>query len=173
MDDLAADPAWVLPVDSLGLRCRLRRRPRRYPDGMVEAHADRVLPVPASQAFEEATDLPRADWLPAVRRLRHLGGPARGVGARYHAEVDVPGHRLHGVLVCTELAAPHRAVYVLEGGLDLVIVVAVAPAGQGCRVELQVRYTIGGLAGRALERVTIGPTRREMVHALTTLAGRF
>ncbi len=140
---------------------------------MVEAHADRVLPVPASQAFEAATDLTRADWLPAVRQLRHLGGPGRGVGARYQAEVDVPGHRLHGVLVCTQLEAPRRAVYVLEGGLELAIVVAVHPAGQGCRVELQVRYTIGGLAGRALERATIGPARREIVHALTALAGRF
>jgi hypothetical protein len=97
---------------------------------MVEAHADKDLPVPASQAFEEATDLTRADWLPAVRRLRHIGGPARGVGACYQAEVDVPGHRLHGVLVCTELETPRRAVYVLEGGLDLAIVMAVHPAGQ-------------------------------------------
>lgn len=140
---------------------------------MVEAQADRFLPIPAARAFEEATDLTRAEWLPAVRRLRHLGGPARGVGARYQAEVEVPGHRLHGVLVCTELEAPRRAVYELEGGLDLAIVVAVQPAGQGCRVELRVRYAIGGLAGRALERATIGPARREMVHALATLASRF
>jgi len=140
---------------------------------MVEAHADTVLPVPAWQAFEEATDLTRADWLPAVRRLRHIGGPVRGVGARYQAEVDVPGHRLHGVLVCQELETPRRAVYVLERGLDLAIVVAVHAAEQGCRLELQVRYTIGGFAGRAVERATIGPARREIVHALATLATRF
>src|SRR5262245_8332079 len=114
---------------------------------MVEAHADTVLPVPPSRAFEEATDLTRADWLPAVRRLRHIGGPVRGVGARYEAEVDVPGYRLHGVLVCQELEAPRRAVYVLERGLDLEIVIAVHPADHGCRVELGVRYTIGGFAG--------------------------
>ncbi len=140
---------------------------------MVEAHADRILPVPASQAFEEATDLTRADWLPAVRRLLHIGGPVRGIGARYQAEVDVPGHRLHGVLVCTELETPRRAVYVLEGGLDLAIVVTVHPAGQGCRFGLQVSYAIGGFAGPALERATIRPARREIVRALTTLAGRF
>src|SRR6266536_2812203 len=125
---------------------------------MVEAHADTFLPVPASRAFEEATDLTRADWLPAVRRLRHVGGPVRGVGARYEAEVDVPGRRLHGVLVCQELQPPRRAVYGLESGLDL---------------EMRIRYTIGGLAGRAVERATIGPARREIVRALTTLAGRF
>jgi hypothetical protein len=141
---------------------------------MVEAHADTVLPVSPSQAFEEATDLTRADWLPAVHRLRHVGGPVRGVGARYEAEVDVPGHRLHGVLVCQELETPRRAVYVLESGLDLTIVVAARPADQGCRLELSVRYTIGGgLAGRAMERATIGPARREIVRALATLATRF
>lgn len=140
---------------------------------MAEARADTALPVPCSQAFEEATDFTRADWLPAVRRLRHIGGPVRGVGARYEAEVGVAGQRLHGVLVCRELEPPRRAVYVLESGLDLTIVVAAHPADQGCRLELQVRYAIGGLAGRAVERATIGPARREIVHALTTLAARF
>jgi hypothetical protein len=108
-----------------------------------------------------------------VRRLRHIGGPVHGVGARYQAEVDVPGHRLHGVLVCQELETPRRAVYVLESGLDLAIVVTVHPAERGCRLELHVRYTIGGFAGRALERATIGPARREIVRALATLATRF
>jgi Polyketide cyclase / dehydrase and lipid transport len=140
---------------------------------MVEARADTLLPVPPSRAFEEATDLTRADWLPAVRQLRHVGGPVHGVGARYQAEVEVPGHRLHGVLVCRELEPPRRAVYVLERGLDLSIVITAAPADGGCRLELQVRYTIGGLAGRALERATIGPARREINNALTTLAARF
>ncbi len=140
---------------------------------MVEARADTILPVPASQAFEEATDLTRADWLPAVRRLRHIGGPVRGVGARFEAEVDVPGHRLHGVLVCQEFVPPRRAVYELEGGLDLAIDVTVQPAERGCRLELRVRYAVGGFAGRAVERATIGPARREIAHALTTLATRF
>jgi hypothetical protein len=140
---------------------------------MVEAHADTVLPVSAPQAFEEATDLERADWLPAVRRLRHTGGPVRGVGARYQAEVDVPGHRLHGELVCQEYEIPRRAVYVLERGLDLAIEVVVWPVERGCRLELRIRYTVGGFAGRAVERATIGRARREIVRALSTLAGRF
>jgi hypothetical protein len=38
---------------------------------------------------------------------------------------------------------------------------------------LQVRYAVGGLAGRAVERATIGPARREIVRALSTLAARF
>jgi hypothetical protein len=139
---------------------------------MVEARTDKILSVPAARAFEEATDLTRADWLPAVRRLRHIGGPVRGIGARYEAEVDVPGHRLHGVLVCQELDAPRRAVYELESGLDLAIVVSVQPADQSCRVELYIRYTIGGFAGRAMELATIGPARQGIVRALDTLAGR-
>src|SRR6266498_2443468 len=132
---------------------------------MVEAQADTVLPVSASQAFEEATDFTRADWLPAVRSLRHVGGPASGVGARYEAEVAVAGQHLHGVLVCEELETPQRAVYRLEGGLDLTIVVEVSPASPGCRLELRVSYKIGGFAGGALERATIGPVRREIGRA--------
>src|SRR6266508_1679106 len=141
-------------------------------EDMVEAQADTVLPVSASQAFEEATDFTRADWLPAVRSLRHVGGPASGVGARYEAEVAVAGQHLHGVLVCEELETPQRAVYRLEGGLDLTIVVDVSPASPGCRLELRVSYKIGGFAGGALERATIGPVRREIVQALANLAGR-
>jgi hypothetical protein len=140
---------------------------------MVEAHADAFLPVPPERAFEEATDLERADWLPAVRRLRHAGGPVRGVGSRYQAEVDVPGYRLHGVLVCRELEAPRRAVWALERGLELEIAVTVDPADQGCRLELAIRYRIGGLAGRAVERATIGPARRQIDQALDNLAARF
>jgi hypothetical protein len=140
---------------------------------MVEAHAEAFLAVPAARAFEEATDLTRADWLPAVRRLRHVGGPVNGVGARYEAEVDVPGHTLHGVLVCRELDPPRRAVYVLDRGIDLTITIMVHPVGQGSRLELHVRYSIGGLAGRMMERATIGPARRETEQAVTNLAARF
>ena len=140
---------------------------------MAEAHADTILPVPAWRAFAEATDLARADWLPAVRRLQHIEGPISGVGARYEAEVDVPGHRLHGVLVCREFEAPRRAVYALERGLDLTIVVLAQPADSGCRLELRVSYTVGGLAGWAVERTTIGPVQRAVEQALATLATRF
>ncbi|HZD68162.1 MAG TPA: SRPBCC family protein [Actinomycetes bacterium] len=140
---------------------------------MAEAHADRLLPVSPSRAFEEATDLTRADWLPAVRSLQHVGGPAHGLGTRYEAEVAVAGQRLHGVLVCEELETPRRAVYRLEGGLDLTIAMTIMPAEQGCRMELRVRYAIGGFAGGALERATIGQVRREVVHALANLAARF
>jgi hypothetical protein len=92
-----------------------------------------------------------------------MGGPVHRVGGRYEAEVDVPGYRLHGVPVCKELEAPHRAVYALEHGLDLAIVITVHPADRGCRLELRTRYTLGGLAGRAVERATIGPARRQIV----------
>lgn len=139
---------------------------------MVEAHDEAFLPVPPSRAFEEATDLGRADWLPAVRRLRHAGGPVRGLGARYDAEVEVPGHTLHGVLVCRELEAPRRAVWALERGLDLEIAVTVEPDGGGSRLELSIRYSIGGLAGRVMERATIGPARLQIERALANLAAR-
>lgn len=140
---------------------------------MAEAHADIILPVSAWRAFEEATDLARADWLPAVRRLQHIDGPVSGVGARYQAEVDVPGHRLHGVLVCREFQPPRRAVYALERGLDLTIVVLAQPADPGCRLELRVSYAVGGLAGWAVERTTISQVRRAVEQALATLATRF
>src|SRR6266511_3485902 len=103
---------------------------------MVEAQADTVLPVSASQAFEEATDFTRADWLPAVRSLRHVGGPASGVGARYEAEVAVAGQHLHGVLVCEELGTPQRAIFFLYTVLFRTGVVEVSPASPRCRLEL-------------------------------------
>jgi len=38
---------------------------------MVEARADVTLPVPPEEAFAVVADIEHADWLPAIRRLRH------------------------------------------------------------------------------------------------------
>ena len=50
---------------------------------MIETRADVTLPVPPEEAFAVVADIEHADWLPAIRRLRHIGGPSSGVGARY------------------------------------------------------------------------------------------
>jgi hypothetical protein len=76
------------------------------------------------------------------------------------------------VLVCDELETPRRALYRLESGLDLTISITVEPADQSCRLELGVRFRIGGFAGGAMERATIRPVRREIVQALSNLAAR-
>ena len=58
---------------------------------MIEARADVTVPVGPAHAFEALSDLEHADWLPAVRGLRHIGGPKRGKGARYEVEAGETG----------------------------------------------------------------------------------
>ncbi|TMB50482.1 MAG: hypothetical protein E6J45_04170 [Chloroflexi bacterium] len=141
---------------------------------MVEARSDVILPVSPEAAFAAVSDLDHADWLPAVRGVRHIGGPSGGVGARYEVEAGFVGRHLRGVLVCRELSPPRRLVMVLEEGLDLTITVDVAAAGGGCSVEIAARYSVGSgpLAG-AVERASQGAARRETARACEQLAGRF
>lgn len=141
---------------------------------MVDARAQVTVPVPAADAFAAATDLAHADWLPAVRRLRHAGGPDRGPGSRYEVEVGMVGRHLRGVLVCRELVEPARAVYGLEDGLELSVTVEVTPVTGGCSVELRAVYSMReGPLGPALERASAGPARREVARAVEQLAARF
>lgn len=141
---------------------------------MIEARADVTLPVSPADAFAAATDMGQADWLPAVRGLRHVGGPASGVGARYEVEVGMVGRHLRGVLVCRELEAPSRAVYALEDGMELTVTIAVVPVGGGCRLEVAARYAVGGGPfGGAVERATVGAARHEVARAVENFAARF
>jgi hypothetical protein len=141
---------------------------------MIEARADVTLPVPPAEAFQAATDLRHADWLPAVRGLRHIGGPETGVGARYEVEVGIIGRHLKGVLVCRESEAPTRAVYALEEGMELSIVIAIKPQRGGCRMELVAAYAVGGGPfGGAVERATAGAARHEVARAVENFAARF
>jgi carbon monoxide dehydrogenase subunit G len=141
---------------------------------MIEARADVTLPVPPADAFAAATDMGNADWLPAVRGLRHAGGPVSGVGARYEVEVGIIGRHLRGVLVCREIDAPSRAVYALEDGMELTVTILVVPVGAGCRVEMSARYAVGGgPLGGAVERATSGAARHEVARAVENFASRF
>ncbi len=141
---------------------------------MIEARADVTLPVPADEAFAAATDLRHADWLPAVRGLRHVGGPETGVGARYEVEVGMIGRHLRGVLACRESQAPSRAVYALEEGMELSIVITITPQRGGCRLDLAARYAVGGGPfGGAVERATAGAARHEVARAVENFAARF
>ena len=141
---------------------------------MIETRADVTLPVPPDEAFAAISDLDHADWLPAVRGLRHVGGPKRGVGARYEVEVGFLGRHLKGVLVCEELEPPRRMVMALEKGLDLTITVGVKPVRGGCSVVIGAKYALGGGAfGRAMEVSSQGPARRETARACEQLAARF
>lgn len=141
---------------------------------MVEAKSDVTLPVPPAEAFAVIADLKHADWLPAVRGLRHVGGPAQGVGARYEVEVGAMGRHMRGVLVCKELRAPNRMVMVLEKGLDLKITADVRALRGGCKVEILARYSVGsGLLAGALERSSQPAARREVARACEQLAARF
>lgn len=132
------------------------------------------MPVPPEEVFEAATDLEHADWLPAVRGLRHLGGPAQGVGARYAVEVGLIGRHLSGVLVSREHDPPRRARYALEEGMDLTITIAVTPTAGGSTLELVAAYSVGGgpLSG-AVERASAGAARREVARAVEQFAARF
>lgn len=147
---------------------------RWYLAEMIEARADVALPVPPAEAFAAATDLDHADWLPAVKGLRHVGGPMQGLGARYEVEVGMIGRHLRGVLVCREYEPPARAVYSLEEGMELSIVISIRPVSGGCKVELTARYAVGGGPfGGAVERATAGAARHEVARAVETFAARF
>jgi len=141
---------------------------------MVETHSDVTLPVPPDEAFAAVSDLENADWLPAVRRLHHIGGPVAGAGARFEVEVGFLGKRLKGVLVCTELEPPVRMVLQLEEGFDLTLTASLRPVRGGCTVEIGARYSLGsGPLTRAVEMSSLGPARRETARACEQLAARF
>lgn len=141
---------------------------------MVETHSDVTLPVPPDEAFAAIADVEHADWLPAVRKLRHIGGPPSGSGARFEVEVGFLGKRLKGVLVCTELDPPKRMVLGLEEGFDLTITASVRAVRGGCSVEIGARYSLGGgPLSRAVEMSSLGPARRETARACEQLASRF
>ena len=141
---------------------------------MIETRADVTLPVPPEEAFAVVADIEHADWLPAIRRLRHIGGPSSGVGARYEVEAGLVGRHLRGVLVCTELTPPTRMVLTLEEGLDLTLEVTIRNVVGGCRVVMSARYSVSGrpFAG-AVELASQGPARRETARACEQLAARF
>ncbi len=140
---------------------------------MIEASATATLPVPPKQAFAVVSDISNADWLPAVRGVRHLGGPKRGVGARFEVEAGMVGRHLRGVLLVKEMEEPHRMVLVLEEGLDLTITIDVTPARAGSKLRVEARYSVGGAFGGAVERASQPAARREVARAVEQLAARF
>ncbi|MGI8847650.1 MAG: SRPBCC family protein [Candidatus Dormibacteria bacterium] len=140
---------------------------------MVEARSDVIVPATAKEAYAAVSDLEHADWLPAVRGLRHVGGPKKGVGARYEVEAGLVGRHLRGVLVCEEATPPERLVMVLEEGLELTISVGIAEVDGGCRVELAAAYSVGGMFSGAVDRASLGAARREVSRACEQLAARF
>jgi carbon monoxide dehydrogenase subunit G len=140
---------------------------------MIEASASATLPVTPKRAFAVVSDISDADWLPAVRGVRHLGGPERGVGARFEVEAGMVGRHLRGVLVVRELDDPRKMVLVLEEGLDLTITIEVKVARSGCTLRVEARYSVGGTFGGAVERASQPAARREVARAVEQLAARF
>jgi carbon monoxide dehydrogenase subunit G len=140
---------------------------------MIEASASATLPVPQKRAFAVVSDISNADWLPAVRGVRHLGGPKRGVGARFDVEAGMVGRHLRGVLLVSEMDEPRKMVLVLEEGLDLTITIEVSPARSGCTLRVAARYSVGGALGGAVERASQPAARREVARAVEQLAARF
>jgi carbon monoxide dehydrogenase subunit G len=140
---------------------------------MIEASASATLPVPAARAFAVVSDISNADWLPAVRGVRHVGGPKRGIGARFEVEAGLVGRHLRGVLLVKEMDEPHRMVLVLEEGLDLTVIVELTPARVGCKLRVEARYSVGGAFGGAVERASQPAARREVARAVEQLSARF
>ena len=140
---------------------------------MEAVSADVIVPVSIDEAFAVVSSLETADWLPAVRGLKHIGGPLRGAGARYEVEAGLVGRHMRGVLVCTELTEPVRCVLELEGEMELRITVAVDEVSGGARIELSARYSIGGFSGRAAELMSAPMARREAARAVEALSARF
>ncbi len=141
---------------------------------MIEVSADVTVPASPADAYAALLDLEHAAWLPAIRGLRHIGGPHQGVGARFEVEAGLIGRHLRGVLVCTEATSPRRTVVTLEEGLELTVTAVVAPTKGGCRVSLTARYTVGtGLTGAAVEHASVGAARREVARAVEQFAAQF
>mgnify|MGYP001443778339 CR=1 FL=1 len=141
---------------------------------MVEARSDVTVPAPPAEVFAVVSDMDHADWLPAVRRLRHAGGPKRGPGARYEVEVGALGRHLRGVLVCDVLDAPKRMVLSLEEGIELSIEVRVRAVRGGSTVDISAKYSVGsGPFSGAVERASQGAARREVARACEQLATHF
>lgn len=140
---------------------------------MIEASATATLPVPPIEAFEVVSDISHADWLPAVRGVRHVGGPDHGVGARFEVEAGLVGRHLRGVLMVKEVEEPNLLVLVLEDGLDLTVTVELAPARGGCKLRIEARYSVGGAFGGAVERASQPAARREVARAVEQLSARF
>src|SRR6202166_2832041 len=141
---------------------------------MIETRAEVTLPVPPEEAFAVVADIEHADWLPAIRRLRHISGPSGGVGPRYEGEAGLVGRHRRGVLVCSELIPPKRMVLTLEEGLDLTVEVTIRKVVGGCTVVMSARYSLSGrpFAG-AVGLGSQGPARRETARACEQLAARF
>jgi|SRR5450759_2506627 len=140
---------------------------------MIEASATAKLPVPAATAFAVVSDLSNADWLPAVRGVKHIGGPKNGVGGRFEVEAGMVGRHLRGVLLLKELEAPRRMVLVLEEGLDLTVTIDLKPLRAGCEVRVEARYSVGGAFGGVAERASQPAARREVARAVEQLSARF
>lgn len=141
---------------------------------MVNASADVTLPVDPGEAYAAILDLEDADWLPGVRRLRHIGGPREGEGARYEVEAGILGRHLRGVLTCTDATKPKQVVVELEEGLDLKITAKIRKVSGGCHLELAARYSVGGgPLGGVAERASQGAARREVARAVEQFAARF
>ncbi len=142
---------------------------------MIEASAAVAVPAAPAEVYAALSDLDGATWLPGVRRLRRVGGPRGGTGARYEVEARMLGRELRGVLVCREALEPEHIVMALEDGLDLTIEARVtAAAAASSRVTLTARYSVGGgLAARAVERASAAAARREVEHALERFAARW
>ena len=140
---------------------------------MIAESATAILPVPPVRAFGVVSDISNADWLPAIRGVRHVGGPESGVGARFEVEAGIIGRHLRRILVVEEIAAPERMVLALEEGLDLTVTIELKPVLGGCELRIEARYSVGGPFGGAVERASQGAARREVARALEQLAARF
>ena len=140
---------------------------------MIEATADATLPVSAREAFAVVSDIGNADWLPAVRGVRHIGGPKTGVGARYEVEAGLVGRHLRGVLRVVEATSPSYLELQLEEGLDLTIIIEVETVRKGCELTVTARYAVSGVLGAAVERASQPAARREAARAVEQLAAHF
>jgi carbon monoxide dehydrogenase subunit G len=140
---------------------------------MIKASAAATLPVSAQRAFAVVSDISNADWLPAVRGVRHVGGPKGKVGERFEVEAGLVGRHLRGILLVEEMDPPKRMVLVLEEGLDLTITIDVKPVRGGCELRVEARYSVGGAFGGAVERASQPAARREVARAVEQLAARF
>jgi uncharacterized protein YndB with AHSA1/START domain len=133
---------------------------------MARAENQVRIPRPADAVWATLVDvaaMPR--WLPAVRRVELVDGPAGEPGARYAATVDVDGREHGGMLRIVEVEAPRLLrVEITAAPLRIEARIAVRAADGATDVVVTLDAPTPGLLALAAGRI-----RRALEDALAEL----
>ncbi len=141
---------------------------------VAEVVSRATLPASAEKVFARAVDLSKADWLPSVSGIQHVGGAASGVGAQYSVLVHFMGHDSESLLTCTKFDPPRQAVFSVDEGMKLTLQLEVIPVEGGSELALTLSYRVGGGPfGAMAEKASEPAARHEVSRAVEAFAANF